>query len=349
MQRVGQLGDNTITWRGDPVQYDSGSAPSVAAAGDMAIQVHPSETIRHGLWFSTSLLMDRASWMQDRLGTLGNRPLSALVVPGAHDAAMYKHGIATLGKTQHLSLYGQLSSGVRWFDLRPKWDLTRFIIAHGPVDGPDLSEVLADVARFAREGHRELIVLKLSHFSGIDDDLYTVLREQVAAALGSWLVKALPTGKRLADVTLAEYVASGPAIIVVIDGDHAIARPAPGFWVYRDWDSATPAAGDLRVFDQYANAFTFDEMKADQFAKFEAYDGRCKNDPAVPCDLFLLSWTITPPTGVWFASQPANRGLGAGMTMLAVPNRHGKIANMLYVDYVEYARVADVAVFQNQG
>jgi hypothetical protein len=58
------------------------------------------------------------------------------------------------------------------------------------------------------------------------------------------------------------------------------------------------------------------------------------------------SWTLTPVTGVWFASQPANRSLGAAMTALAVPNSHGKIVNMLYVDYVEFARVADVALFQ---
>ena len=35
------------------------------------------------------------------------------------------------------------------------------------------------------------------------------------------------------------------------------------------------------------------------------------------------------------------------MAGLAVPNRHGKIVNMLYVDYVEFARVADVGLFQN--
>jgi hypothetical protein len=308
--------------------------------------VHPSETVRYGLWASTSLLTDRASWMQDRLATLGHQPLSALVLPAAHDAGMYTGGMAIFGKTQELSLYGQLASGVRWFDLRPKWTGSKFIIAHGIIDGPEVAEVLADVARFAREGHRELVILKLSHFDGIDDTSYARLTKQVTDSLGSWLVKELPAGKRLAEVTLAEYVASGPAIVVVVDDDYAITRRVPGFWVYRDWESVTPAAGDLRVFDQYANTTDLDKMKADQFSKFEAYDGRCKNDPSVACDLFLLSWTLTPVTGVWFASQPANRSLGAAMTALAVPNKHGKIVNMLYVDYVEFARVADVALCQ---
>ena len=346
-QRLGRISGNRIAWQGDTLEYDSGTRPSVAAAGDMAIQVHPSETVLYGLWFSTSLITDLASWMQDRLAALGSRPLSALALPAAHDAGMYKDGIAVLGKTQDLSLYGQLSCGIRWFDLRPKWTGDKFVIYHGPITGPDLSEVLADIARFAREGHRELILLKLSHFDNIDDNVYTRLTSQVTAALDPWLVKSLPPGKRLAHVTLAEYVAKGPAIVVVVDGDYAITKPAPGFWVYRDWESSTPAAGDLRVFDQYSNTTDFDKMKADQLAKFRAYNGKCKNDPNLPCDLFLLSWTLTPVTGVWFASKPANASLGATMAALTVPNTHGQIVNLLYVDYVEFARVGDVALFQN--
>ena len=51
-------------------------------------------------------------------------------------------------------------------------------------------------------------------------------------------------------------------------------------------------------------------MQKDQFAKFERYTGKMAHDQNLPCDLFLLSWTLTPATGVWFAAQAANRRLG---------------------------------------
>lgn len=312
----------------------------------MAIQVHPSETILYGLWCSTSLLTDRASWMEERLGVLGGRPLANLVLPASHDSAMYKDGIAVLGKTQDLSIRGQLENGVRYFDLRPKWKGGEFEIYHGIIDGPKLSEVLEDIAAFAGAGHRELVILKLSHFDGIDDDIYGKLTDQISEALGQWLVKTRPADKRLAEMTLGEYVARGPAMLVVIDGNYAVARPKSGFWVYRDWCSKTAALGDLRVFDQYSNMTDFGNMKRNQLEKFDGYTGKCE-DPGIPCDLFLLSWTLTPVTGVWIASDAPNRALGQSMAALAVPNRHGQIVNLLYVDYEEFARVTDVALFQN--
>ncbi|NEN89628.1 MAG: hypothetical protein F6K48_12245 [Okeania sp. SIO3H1] len=347
MQRVGRVNGKSISWNNDGVEYDDGLNPSVAVANDMSIQVHPTETALFGLWYSTSILTNRASWMQDRLETLGNIPLSGLVLPASHDSGMYLYGIAILGKTQNLSIYGQLSYGVRWFDLRPKWTGSKFVIHHGPITGPDLSEVLDDIKRFANEGHRELAILKFSHFDNIDDNTYVQLANQIETALGPWLVKTIPGGKRLADVTLNEYVKNGPALLVLVDGNYAVKNRRPGFWVYRDWDASDPAVGELRVFDQYSNTTDFDKMKEDQFAKFNNYNGKCKNDPSVPCDLFLLSWTLTPPTAVWSFSKVANRNLGLAMTELRVPNGYGQIVNMLYVDYVEYARVTDVALFQN--
>jgi hypothetical protein len=350
MQRAGHINGQSIAWNGDAVQYDDGAGPSVAVANDMSIQVHPSETILFGLWYSTSILTNRAAWMQDRLATLGNTPLSGLVLPASHDSGMYKGGTAILGKTQDLSIYGQLDYGVRWFDLRPKWtgSSRKFVIYHGVITGPDLSEVLADTKRFfAQKGSRELAILKLSHFDNIDDNTYVQLTDQIEAALGPWLVKTIPAGKRLADVTLNEYVRNGPALLVVVDGDYAIDKPRPGFWVYRDWDASDPAVGELRVFDKYSDKTDFDKMKADQFDKFESYKGKCEKDPNVPCDLFLLSWTLTPVTAVGLESKPANRNLGLAMTELRVPNQYGQVVNMLYVDYVQHARVTDVALFQN--
>ncbi len=177
---------------------------------------------------------------------LGSRPLADLVLPASHDSGMYKDGIAVLGKTQSLSILGQLENGVRYFDLRPKWTGSEFVIYHGPVNGPELSEVLGQIATFALAGRRELIILKLSHFAGIKmGTIFDNLTNQVSAAIGQWMVKARPADKRLAEMTLNEYVANGPAILVVVDDDdYSVAKRKTGFWVYRDWNSTNPAAGD---------------------------------------------------------------------------------------------------------
>lgn len=345
-QRSGQLNGGSINWDA-PTDYDDGKRPSIGANSSLSVQVHPTETILYGLWYSTSLITERSTWMQDRLAQLGNQKLSELVLPAAHDAGMYKKGMAILGKTQDLSIYEQLKYGVRWFDLRPKWTGSKFVICHGIIDGPDLSEVLQDIKRFAEEGHKELALLKFSHFDNIDSATYPKLVSQINDAIGSWLVKSTPGGKRLADTTLSEYVSNGPAMMVLVDGQLPVSNPKEGFWVYRDWDSGDPQNGDLCVYDKYSDTTDFDKMKSDQFEKFKEFDGKCKKDPSIPCDMFLLSWTLTPITGVWFESKKANRALGQAMVELPSINQHGKVANMLYVDYVEYARVTDISIIQN--
>jgi hypothetical protein len=64
-------------------------------------------------------------------------------------------------------------------------------------------------------------------------------------------------------------------------------------------------------------------------------------------DLFLLSWTLTPITGVELASKEANRYLAASIRDLRVPNAAGKIINIVYVDFAQKARVTDVCLYLN--
>ena len=54
-------------------------------------------------------------------------------------------------------------------------------------------------------------------------------------------------------------------------------------------------------------------MKADQLDKFARYDGKCRQRPDLPCDLFLLSWTLTPTTNVRAYCDLSNRKLADEM------------------------------------
>jgi hypothetical protein len=108
----------------------------------------------------------------------------------------------------------------------------------------------------------------------------------------------------------------------------------------------------------WTNTDKYSTMRDKQFECFKNYNGLMEQAPKKPCDLFLLSWTLTTqkppavPTPIRTLADEANRNLGDevvyGQTGAdPIPNREGKIMNLLYVDYVQYARVTDIALIHN--
>lgn len=353
IQMSGRLNasNKTIEWQ--PAMYfDDGIHPSVAAAGTTAVRIAQGETLNR-LWYSTSLITDRASWMHDRLGRLGSKMVKQLFIPGSHDAGMYTGGFSTLGKTQQLSIYGQLAAGQRYFDLRVEWNDPSFHIHHNGINGPLLSDVLQQIADFCNEGRSELVILDFSHFSHFgdysDSTIYDAFVAEVSGKIGTWMVKTKPVDKRLAEVTLAEYISNGMALLVVVDEEWPVKYPQPGFWVFRNSEDETAEEGQLRVFDQFASDANYEDVKKDQTEKYDNYNGFCNPETTVPCDLFLLSWTCTSPVGagVWQVSKNVNRHLGDYMVNLAMPNASGFYPNIIHVDYCEFARATDVVLYAN--
>ena len=288
--------------------------------------------------------------MQDHLDFWRQkRPLRQWVLPASHDSAMYESGwIKSLGQTQNLSIYGQLAYGIRYFDLRPQLSDSKIYMHHGPVLGPKLIEVLDDVRRFCREPHRELIILKFSHYEAIKDKTYRQMVKQITERLDPWLCKSLPKGKRLAEIPLREVLKEKSVVWIVCDGGYPFTHRTPGIWVYRDWSAVDAGHGDLRVYDRFADSTDYERMRADQLGKFARYDGKCKHGSDLPCDLFLLSWTLTLATGVRAYAELPNRKLAEEMKGLKSPNRFGCIPNLLYADYVESAHLLDVALEMNR-
>jgi hypothetical protein len=293
---------------------------------------------------------DGSRWMEDHLNVWGNRPLKRWVLPASHDSAMYESGwTKSLAQTQDLSVYQQLKYGIRYFDLRPQSSGDEICVHHGPILGPKVADVLDDVRRFCREPHRELIILKFSRYEAVSDKAYRRMVEDITARLDSWLYKSLPQGKRLAEIPLRDLLNERSVVWIVCDGGYPLVNRTPGVWVYRDWSAADPERSDLRVYDRYADSTDYKQMKADQFGKFARYDGKCKRRPDLPCDLFLLSWTLTPATGVRAYSELPNRKLVDDIKELKCPNRFGCVPNLLYVDYVESAHLLDVALKMNEA
>lgn len=374
-QRYGKVNGKKIEWldvfgNGVSNYVDDGIVPAIASNGKQAVHTHSSENFPN-LHADASLVIDRASWMQDHLGKLGGKTLREIAVPASHDAGMYLGGFSfsTLGKTQDLSIFGQLKDGVRYFDLRPQYKSKsgEIVLHHGSgvfnVEGAKLADVLDQIARFMKEGHRELAMFKFSHYEDFTQDGYTKMCNLITQKVGTWLYAGPPAGRRLADVPLNDYLATRGTALMLFDkdGDKQYAFPpgAKGLYVYREWSSEHAAQGDLVVFDIYSDTMDFDVMaystKPDkdypmvprgQLPKFNYYNGKCLKVPEVTCDLFLLSWTLTPPTAVWTVARLADKHLVDVVGPLG-KNPAGLSMNLLYLDYVEYARATDLCLLRN--
>lgn len=292
-----------------------------------------------------------------------------------------------LALTQDISIGRQLTNGIRYFDLRPKFQDGAWYLYHGQagldkplltppknivelhltqvsVTGPALEDVLNQVQAFV-QSHRELVIMNFSHyqeknthshrFQKFDDDAYLQLVTMITNHLGPWLYYSLPPGKRLAGVTLGDYLAnpSHGRVLVVCDREHydtdyPIKHPAAGIWPYEDFDWTNhPSPLALRVYDNYSNTRDFAVMKADQLAKFRDFGSKTSGTDT--CDLFELAWG---PANDGTASlrdlaEEVNPRFADDLEEVKQPNSHGRILNLIGGDFVEDAHVAEVALYMN--
>jgi hypothetical protein len=289
-QRTGRLSDDgTIDWKtwlggGNPSYlFDIGVRPRVATNDKVAVHVHQSET-RKSLFGTASLIFDRANWTGDNFGDLKNKTLSEMVFPASHDAGQYRELVAL--QTQTLDIFGQLSVGVRWFDLRLGVEGGKIKIHHDIFFGVDFQDVLDDVRAFMTD-HNELVILKLSHFRNFKDNIdeknnnpdgtrpidkaIAMIRDK-DKGLRPWLVTR-ELARRLGKTTLRELITpNAGAVLIVVDNKddndniqayldfNKSANQNRGIRTYRDWYAPDPQKGDLTVFDIYSHTNTFSTM-----------------------------------------------------------------------------------------
>ncbi|KAM3850039.1 PI-PLC X domain-containing protein 1-like [Diretmus argenteus] len=140
---------------------------------------------------------DYSDWMSALPEQLQNIPLWNLAIPGIHDAMSYdldvnssimepdvliklsklpcvRQIVYKLAITQESTIREQLDAGIRYFDLRiarkPKdSNPTRVYFSHGLYTRTDVETVLKDVNDWAERHPKEILILALSHFRGIDE------------------------------------------------------------------------------------------------------------------------------------------------------------------------------------
>ncbi|WP_196891969.1 phosphatidylinositol-specific phospholipase C domain-containing protein [Aureivirga marina] len=330
---IGKVEGNQINWITSSSYFDKGKHTSISATNEFAVQVHESEDPLGGIWYSASKFIDRANWMKNTMGVIAAKNLGEIAIPGSHDAGMYDF---SLGQTQDQNIYQQLHHGSRFFDLRLDGNLN---IYHGPVGGPSVDHVLSDVRKFMEEGREELVILKFSHFKDINEDKYKTLITKIQESLGNYLYENT-TGRRLGDITIGEFVGEGGRILVLVDENFPVDFPFENIYTFRDWSKDDLQNADLVMFDEYSNTTSFDNMRNDQINKLRSFTGIAGDGTEV--DMFLLSWTLTPVTGVELYAPNANKRLSFEA------KNFEKIPNILYVDFMEGARAVDVAIYLNQ-
>ncbi len=238
----------------DPRGVGPGLHPSIDVAdGNTVIAIHESDT-EGNLHMTASAVQDRANWMRDNMDILGDLTLSQIVIPGSHDAVMYRKchpggcDCTTFAndcstRTQRLDIEAQLRAGSRYFDLRPivkesDWKdggrrvrtghfsktvgWWKFQLGAEGCYGVDLRDVLAQVRAFLAT-HEEVVILKLSHGMYIPNgilahgtDLHEDHRDEVCKVVKESLHSVLYRGR------VGQRLAYTPLSDILSDGGRAI-------------------------------------------------------------------------------------------------------------------------------
>jgi hypothetical protein len=208
--------------------------------------------------------------MTDSLGTIGDKPLAQLVLPGSHDAGMslMNHGVPPgvpeCGViTQAKRIAQQLREGCRYFDERPTWwshfpegRLVRELytghgerlLGHLPWTGgvgEVLADVLNDVKAFATEHPSEIVILCFSHYAtvwnstGFSFDQKLGLRTMVLDILGEQMYRNPVPDVNINTLTPNEILRDKRNVICVFDDFSQLYNPRIGILAGAEWPALT--------------------------------------------------------------------------------------------------------------
>ncbi|MBV9494362.1 MAG: hypothetical protein JOZ54_08945 [Acidobacteria bacterium] len=268
IQLVMQDGKVTLqaSWNGTEADYVV--FPPAMAEVPSAIGWSKDGTVAAGVFtLSTAPIPPVAGtgWTSDWFGIYGRclaaQKLSALTIPGTHDSGSY--GISKpnkFTKTQDLDFNGQLSAGVRYFDMRigyqPEYDdANRFILVHDFAKSVTLLDALGQITSFLAQHAAEILILDFHRFTNFasdqpDDDSnfpYAELTYWIGKGLGP-LAYAIPSGRNAADVTLNDIYATSGRVLVSFNVDASVYSnaayipPITQVWQGGDKDWNTPDA-----------------------------------------------------------------------------------------------------------
>lgn len=229
------------SWNG--TEADSVVFPPAMAEVPSAIGWSKDGTVAAGVFpLSTEPIppVPGTGWTSDWLGIYGRclaaQKLSKLTIPGTHDSGSY--GISKpnkFTKTQDLDFNGQLSAGVRYFDMRigyqPQYDDTnRFVLVHDFAKSVTLQDALGQIVAFLAQHPAEILILDFHRSTNFAFDPpeyddpgfpYAELAYWIGKGLGP-LAYAIPAGRNAADITLNDVYATSGRVLVSFNVDASV-------------------------------------------------------------------------------------------------------------------------------
>ena len=266
----------------------------------------PVDDRNSGEFLSTGC--DLSNWMNSQKDIIGDKTLRQLCMGGSHDAGMSvdeNHtvfGVPGLVLTQTQPIRDQLTTGARYFDIRPIIGGGKYFTGHySHIDagiykgfqggrGQPIQEIVDQLNHFTSKYSGEVIILSLSHTFNTDlgNEQYRALDKTEWDQLIQ-LLKGINHLFTLQDpkidlttIPMTKFLEAGTSIVVVvIDKGEKVqlgGDAGKGFFLFPD---------NFHIYDKYANTYDVAKMEDDQLRKM--------SDPASHLNkLFLLSWTCTP-------------------------------------------------------
>jgi hypothetical protein len=296
--------DLTITLDGLATKQSAqGSNIDLGFRHDTAVDWIMSTDEAGDWWSSAGLGVD---WMQQSLGSIGNRTLKMICMPGSHDAGISNFKPGTVGahfansQTQYLNFYNQLVAGSRYFDLRPVISAGQWVAGHYSEvegigwlggNGQSIAEIVKQVNDFTAK-YKELVIINLSHTLDTDNDYKDLTQAQwnslfdALKGLNNRFTVANPGSTDYSNTVLNDFIGSSASVFVFAQlpsgislGDYA----AQGFY----------KQDNLPIYDNYANSNSAATMQADQLSKLKAQRNLVA-DAGQRKDVFhIFSWTLT--------------------------------------------------------
>jgi uncharacterized coiled-coil protein SlyX len=260
-----------------------------------------------GQWWSNSGVY--VDWMQQSMGSLANRTLKTICMPGSHDAGMGVFKSGTVGahfantQTQYLDFKGQLLAGSRFFDLRPVLSNGEWVSGHysglkvGDDDvwvggnGQSISDIIKQLNDFTAM-FQELVIINLSHTLDTDNDYKDLNQDQwnllfdKLKGIDNRYITDNPGNTDFSNKVLGDFIIDRASVFIVAQlppsihiGDYA----RQGFY----------ASNNFPFYDSYSNSNSLRIMEDDQLKKLKE-ERKLVHDASSRKDMFhILSWTLT--------------------------------------------------------
>lgn len=256
-----------------------------------------------GKWWSNSGTY--TDWMQQSMGSLANRTLKHICMPGSHDAGMTKYSPGTIGtnfantQTQYLNWYDQLMAGSRFFDLRPVISNGQWVAGHySDLDGiwlggngQSVADIITQTNDFTAK-YKEFVIINLSHTLDTDNNYKDLTQAQwnnlfdTLKGINNRYTVPNAGNTDFTSKVLGDFITDRASVFI-------FAQLPSGISLGTYADQGFYTSTNFPYFDSYSNTNNLETMKTDQFAKLHG-NRNIVSDPSALKDTFhTLSWTLT--------------------------------------------------------